>query len=276
MSRCTPVVFIGLFLVASLTACGDGETDQQLNDLQGNLLQANSMIDSLTYTIDASSQLITELRARADSLEEVDAKLLVSVQKLSKEVKEWRQLATEQKKKNEQLVSEVERMKREKQTDQQAIAKLSAQANSLNVALLGARSNIQRQNDRIRRLETQVTQTREEAEELRKAQVSVRLVVGTEKQLEEWGYLESSRPLSRIGRKTYKLVKKIDEIDSSARLVAIGQTITLNRKPKQLIDRFGRLDDGRDYRQTKEDGQVQITFINELMGGTDVLAMVEE
>lgn len=113
-------------------------------------------------------------------------------------------------------------------------------------------------------------------EGLRRVQVSVRLVVGTEKQLEELGYLESSRPLSRIGRKAYRLVKKIEETGSSARLVLIGQSIILNRKPKLFIDRFGRLNEGKDYRQTREGGQVQITFINELMGGAEVLAMVEE
>jgi len=276
MPRCASILLAGFFLAAGLTACGDSKTTQQLNELQENLQQANSMLDSLNYTIDTSNQLITDLRARADSLERVDEKLLVSVQQLNREVKEWRQLATEQRKKNEELTTEIERMKREKQTDQQTIARLGAQADSLNTALLGARSSIQRQNDQIRRLEGQLTQAQGEVEGLRQAQVSVRLVVGTEKQLEEMGYLESSRPLSRIGRKTYKLIKKIDETDSSARLVPIGQTLTLNRKPKLLIDRFGQLDEGKDYRQTKEGGQVQITFTNELMGGTDVLVMAEE
>lgn len=276
MPRYAPIVLIGFFLAASLTACGDSKTTQQLNELQENLVQANSMLDSLNYTIDTSNQLITDLRTRADSLERVDEQLLVSVQQLNREVKEWRQLATEQKKKNEQLTSEIERMKREKQVDQQTIARLGAQTDSLNVALLGARSGIQRQNDHIRRLEGQMAQTKEEVEGLRKAQVSVRLVVGTEKQLEEQGYLESSRPLTHAGRKAYKLVKKIDETDASARLVSIGQSLTLNRKPKLLIDRFGRLNEGKDYRQAKEGGQVQITFTNELMGGADVLVMVEE
>lgn len=276
MPRHASVVLVGFLLAASLTACSDSKTTQQLNELQENLLQANSMLDSLNYTIDASNQLITDLRTRADSLERVDEKLLVSVQQLSREVKQWRQLATEQRQKNEQLTTEIERMKREKQADQQTIARLGAQTDSLSVALLGARSSIQRQNDQIRRLEGQLTQTQGEVSGLKQAQVSVRLAIGTEKQLEELGYLESSRPLSRIGRKAYKLVKKIDETDASARLVPIGQTLTLTRKPKMLIDRFGRLDEGKDYRQTKEGGQVQITFTNELMGGIDVLAMVEE
>ena len=267
---------IGLVLGLSLLSCGESEEVRKLAAFQEELRLANASIDSLNYTIDASSQLIDELRMRADSLQQVDAKLLASVQQLSKEVRQWNTLYTEQKRKNEQLTVEIERFKREKQVDQQTITRLRTQADSLNGALLVAHSSIRRQSDHIRRMEGDLSQAREEVAGLKQAQVSVRLCVGTEEFMEEQGYLESSRPFGRALRKAYKLDRKPAPEDPNVRLVPVGESIVLQRKLRALVDRYGRLKEGQDYKESKEGGQVKITFTSELLGGVDVLAIVEK
>ena len=267
---------IGLVLGLSLLSCGESEEVRKLAAFQEELRLANASIDSLNYTIDASSQLIDELRMRADSLQRVDAKLLASVQQLSKEVRQWNTLYTEQKRKNEQLTVEIERFKREKQVDQQTITRLRTQADSLNGALLVAHSSIRRQSDHIRRMEGDLNQAREEVAGLKQAQVSVRLCVGTEEFMEEQGYLESSRPFGRALRKAYKLDRKPAPEDPNVRLVPVGESIVLQRKLRALVDRYGRLKEGQDYKESKEGGQVKITFTSELLGGVDVLAIVEK
>ena len=274
----TPCVLIltGLFLFSSLFGCGEDESALKLSVLQEDLRLVNTTIDSLNYTVDASNQLIDALRAQVDSLQEVDEKLLASMQKLSREVRQWRQLATEQKLQNEKLTAEVERMQREKQIDQQIIDQLRARSDSLNSALLAAHGSIKRRSDYLRRLEGKLGQAHDELTGLQKARVSVRLLVGTEQFMEDGGYLESSRPFGRTFRKAYKQVKKIDPEDPDTRLVPIGEAIVLGRRPRALVDRYGKLKKGQDYQESKEAGQVKITFVNELLMGTDVLVVVEQ
>ena len=269
-------VMVGLVLCLTALSCGESEETRQLAGLQEDMRLAASAIDSLNSTIDASNRLIGDLRARADSLQHVDERLLASVQQLSRDVRHWRSLYTEQQRRNEELATEIERMKREKQADQRTIAQLRTRADSLNGALLVAHSSIRRQGDFIRRLEGDLAQAKEEITDLKRAQVSVRLCVGTEEYMEEKGYLESSRPFGRAFRKAYKLDRKPGVDDPNVRLVPVGDTITLQRNVRALVDRFGRLKEGQDYKMARDGEQARVTFTSELLGGVDVLVVVEK
>jgi hypothetical protein len=269
-------LFAGLLASLALVACGQNDNTQMLDVLQDDLHRANATIDSLYSTVDATNQLVDSLRTRADSLQKVDESLLGSVQQLSQEVREWRQLATGQKLKNDQLTAEIERMKREKRSDQQAINRLQFQSDSLNNALLTAHASIRRQTDHIRELEDQLGQTRTDLAGLQEARESVRVCLGTEQELEGSGYLEVSHPSGRSSRKVYKMIKKIDPADPKARLVGIGESLLLDQKPKLLIDRYGRLKEGQDFKQSQDNGQAKITFPNTLVAGADVLVVIEK
>ena len=73
-------------IAAAFLSCGEDEDAIRLAEFQTNLQMANAAIDSLNYTVESSNLLIDELRARADSLQHVDDKLLASVQKLNREI----------------------------------------------------------------------------------------------------------------------------------------------------------------------------------------------
>ena len=72
MLRIPLLRLIALAGLIGLTACGEDEEAILIANLQEDLGTASAIIDSLQYTVESSSQLITDLRTRADSLEQID------------------------------------------------------------------------------------------------------------------------------------------------------------------------------------------------------------
>lgn len=276
MLRKTAFCFLLLGLFLSLLSCGPSEEELMLAQFQTDLEIANSAIDSLNYTVESSNLLIDEMRAQVDSTQHVNDKLLESVQKLSREVRQWRQLANEYQQNNKKITAEIERLKVEKQADRQAIAQLRSQADSLGGELLDAHTSIRRQSDHIREMEVDLAKAQDEVDELRRGKTSVNLYVATEQFLKENGYLETSRPFGSAFRKSFKLVKKLDPTDPAVRLVAVGESVALDGKLNSMVDRFGKLKKGNDFKLQKEEGQEIVTFVNEMLGGVDVLAVIKE
>ena len=276
MLRKTAFCFLLLGLFLSLLSCGPSEEELMLAQFQTDLEIANSAIDSLNYTVESSNLLIDEMRAQVDSTQHVNDKLLESVQKLSREVRQWRQLANEYQQNNKKITAEIERLKVEKQADRQAIAQLRSQADSLGGELLDAHTSIRRQSDHIREMEVDLAKAQDEVDELRRGKTSVNLYVATEQFLKENGYLETSRPFGSAFRKSFKLVKKLDPTDPAVRLVAVGESVALDGKLNSMVDRFGKLKKGNDFKLQKEEGQETVTFVNEMLGGVDVLAVIKE
>ena len=263
-------------LVFHSVSCGPTEEEILLQQFEQDLSIANSTIDSLNYSVESSNMLIDEMRARVDSLQRVDAKLLESVQKLNGEVKKWRNLTSEHRRKNEQLTTEIERMKRDKQADQRTIARLRAESDSLTNALLESHTNIRRREDHLRQMEVDLAQAKDTAAQLQAAETSVRVLVASERFLKENGYLKSSRTFGRAFRKSHKLVSKLDPVDPRVQLVPIGDTVSLDGKLQALVDRYGSLEEGEAYRKSKGDGGVEITFVDAMLGGVDVLAVMKD
>ena len=259
--------------LALTSACGPSEEELLLEQMTEDMMVANTTIDSLNYTIESSNLLIDEMRSRVDSLQHVDEKLIASMNRLNREVKKWRDLAGEHKRMNEQLTAEMERMKRDKQSDQRAIARLRSQADSINTALLEAHTSIRRQEDHLKRMDLELGQSRDEIAMLRQAETSVRVYVATEDYLKENGYLKTGR---RIFRKSFKLVKRLDPSDPRVQLAPIGEPLRLEGEVQAYVDRFGKLKKGDSYKSKKvEGGQFDVTFTDELLGGSDVLVVLK-
>lgn len=136
-------------------------------------------------------------------------------------------------------------------------------------------------------LKNKLNEIKETLDAVHRIQNSVRLLVGTEARLKSNRFLETGRN-ARL-RKQYKLVKKLEGDDSRVKIVPLNQQLdlTLNSVPealvdrsgniklKVLVDRHGKLKEGRDYIVDKSKGATIITFINRVLEGTDVLAVVE-
>ncbi len=259
-----------------LTSCADEEQEQLLLQLQNDMTTANTTIDSLTYSLDDTHLLLDGMRAQVDSTQQVNDNMLESVQKLNKEMRHWSKIAGERQKKVEEQNRIINEMKNEKRIDRQAIAQLRVEADSLNGELLATHTSIRRQSDHIRNLEMNLAQTRDKAATLAAAQNSVLLYAASEKYLKDNGYLQSSRPFGGGFRKQFKLIKKIHSDDPGVQLIPIGNEQVIEGKIDQFVDRFGKLKKGDDYKSTKTDGGTQITFVNELIGGTGVLVILKD
>ena len=267
------ILFIALFLAA----CTDKEQEMLLLQLQSDMVRANAAIDSLTYSLDDSNRLLDDMRAQVDSTQQVNDKLLENVQKLNKELRHWSKLATEYKQSNARLKLEIEQLRREKQADRYTISQLRAETDRLNGELLETHSSIRRQSDHIRRLEQELAQTKAELDEAKKmAQNAVFLYAANETQLVEQGYLKTHRPFGSGFRKQYELIKKIDRDGPGTQVAPIGQTIALPGEVEALVDHYGKLRKGDDYEMTHGETGVQVAFLNELAGGTGVLAILKE
>ena len=269
------IPFIALFLAA----CSNKEQEMLLLQLQSDMVRANATIDSLTYSLDDSNRLLDDMRAQVDSTQQVNDKLLENVQKLNKELRHWSKLATEYKQSNERLKIEIDQLRQEKQADRYTISQLRAETDRLNAELLETHSSIRRQSDHIRRLEQELAQAKTELAEAKSqvaAQNAVYLYAANETQLVEQGYLKTRRPFGSGFRKQYELVKNIRPDSPGAQVAPIGQTISLPGEVEALVDHYGRLRKGDDYEMTHGDAGVQVAFLNELAGGTGVLAILKE
>lgn len=276
MSRKIALWLAAVPLVLGLLSCGPSDEEKMLAQVQEDLRSANATVDSLEYTVNSSNQLIDQLRAQADSTQTVSADLLASIQMLNGQVKEWRQLATQYKESNQRLNAEIQRLRQEQEGDRQAMTRLRAQSDSLGSELVDAHTSIERQSDHIRGMEQELAQERDRASHLEQVQASVSLYVATERLLEQQGILEAGRPFGRAFRKGYRVVRKLDPQDPNTRLVPIGQAVPLGGGIDAVADRYGRLREGDDYRIRKENGERTITFVNPLLAGQEVVAVLSE
>jgi len=257
-------------------SCGPSEEEIMLAELQLDLGTATTTIDSLNYTVESANMLIDEMRTRVDSLQYVDKLLLENVRALGKEVKHWQKVAADHKRKNVALTKEIERMKREKQIDQRSIARMRSQSDSLNTALLDAHTSIRRQEGHVTRLKDQLVAVELDRDQLRLAQTSVRVYAATEEFLDDSGYLHSGRSLGRAFRKSFRLAKKLDPTDPAVQLAPIGDAVLLEGELKALVDRYGKLKKGDAYQTRKVDGKTEVTFVDGMLGGVDVLAIMKD
>ena len=92
----------------------------------------------------------------------------------------------------------------------------------------------------------------------------------------EQGYLKTHRPFGSGFRKQYELAKQIRRDSPGIQVAPIGQTIALAGEVEALVDHYGKLRKGEDYEMKSGEAGVQVTFLNELAGGTGVLAILKE
>ena len=220
-----------LCTVLFITSCANEEQEQMLAQLQTDLTSANAAIDSLTYTLDDSNLLLDALRAKADSAQSVNEKLIRDVQGLNKSLREFRNLAEQRKVQNDRLQAEIRRMKEDKQADSRTIAGLRGQADSLNSVLLETHTSIRRQSDHIRQLEMDLAQTQDQVSTLKAAQRSVRLYAAGEKFLEEndpYGVAGLTEVDSML---TFDAHYSIELMEGSLRLTGSALNLTDERAP---------------------------------------------
>ena len=251
------------------------------------IVTRSALNDSLKKEIIQSEIDKDALEAISDSLSKFGDLLLEKNNQLHKELEQTKQEADKSRRDNErlqeeigQLQEEIDLLQEDKRTNEQEIHRLAVAIDSISVdqdRLIGVNQDLQ----------NKLTEIREALNAVHRVQKSVRLLVGTESRLKSNHFLKTSRGATL--RKQYKLVEKIEGDDPRVKIVPINQQLPLTLdsiptalvgrpgklKLKALADRHGKLKEGRDYTVRKSKGTTVITFINRVLEGTDVLAVVE-
>ena len=268
----------------SLAACSD--EDEKALLLEGIVKRA-ALNDSLKKEIIQAKIDKAALEARSDSLTKSGTLLSLKNNQLRQEVEQTKQEADKHRRDKKRLQEEVGQLKEEidqlqenEHTNEREISRLTVAIDSISVdrdRLIGANQD----------LKNKLNELRETLNTVHKIQNSVRLLVGTESFLKNNHFLETGR--SESLRKQYRLVKKLDVDDSRVEIVPLNQQVdlTLSSVPedlaersgklklKALVDRHGKLKEGRDYTVDGSRDTTIVTFINRVLEGTDALAVVE-
>ena len=178
---------------------------------------------------------------------------------------------------------------------------------ALNAEIVQLSKNLESQKDITKKIKQDLKfqkdttrKIKEELDEAKKAQNSVRLLIGTEEKLKEKDFLKTSG-FSVL--KSYRLSKKFSsddslipikheekpltlKVDGSGKLELTLVTIEHIEKPlilndgsgklklKELVYHSGKLKKDK-YEKKEENGKITINFTNEFLGGMDILAVVK-
>ena len=279
-------IFFSIFAIMAclcLTACSD--EDEKARLLEG-IVKRSALNDSLKKEIIQSEMDKAALEAMTDTLSKFGDLLSEKNNQLRNELEQTKQEADKYRRDSErlqkeigQLQEEIDQLQEDKRTNEQEISRLAVAIDSVSVdrdRLIGVNQD----------LTNKLNEIKEALNAVYRIQKSVRLLVGTEGLLKSNGFLETSRGATL--RKQYKLVEKLESDDSRVKIVPLNQqlNLTLNSVPEALvdhsgrltlqalIDRHGKLKEGRDYIVDNSE-TIIITFINRVLEGTDVLAVVE-
>ncbi len=267
MNRIFSYLSLALLVCVGLSACGESEVERQ----QRVIAQKEASIDSLQTEVGSAQTELVTLKTQLDSLTKFEMLLQEKNQQLQKEVKKYRAIAEQRRRKNEELQAAIAELEEQKVADAAKIDRLITESDSLTVALRDQRDVAMKLSKDLDTAQQNIERT--EAE-LDLAKNAVRVVVGTEDGLKADGFLETGR---RFFRKGYKLVQKPGHKDMKVKYFAIGERLTLERgkKLKELIGRSGKLKKDKDYTVSLSAEGTHVTLVNDLLKGEAVLVVIK-
>ena len=267
MNRIFSCLSLALLLFIGLTACGESEVERQ----QRVIAQKEASIDSLQTEVGSAQAELVTLKTQLDSLTKFEMLLQEKNQQLQKEVKKYRAIAEQRRRKNEELQAAIAELEEQKVADAAKIDRLITESDSLTVALRDQRDVAMKLSKDLDTAQQNIEKTEAELDQAKNA---VRVVVGTEDGLKADGFLETGR---RFFRKGYKLVQKPGHKDMKVKYFAIGERLTLERgkKLKELIGRTGKLKKDKDYTVSLSAEGTHVTLVNDLLKGEAVLVVTE-
>ena len=267
MNRIFSGISFALLLCMGLSACGESEVERQ----KRVIAQKEASIDSLETEVGSAQTELVTLKTQLDSLTKFEMLLQEKNQQLQKEVKKYRAIAEQRRRKNEELQAAIAELEEQKVADAAKIDRLITESDSLTVALRDQRDVAMKLSKDLDTAQQNIEQTEAELDQAKNA---VRVVVGTEDGLKADGFLETGR---RFFRKGYKLVQKPGHKDMKVKYFAIGERLTLERgkKLKELIGRSGKLKKDKDYTVSLSADGTHVTLVNDLLKGEAVLVVIE-
>lgn len=261
-------VVLAIILYIAFLPEGEGPLQDQnprVAQLEEEVKTYTAQIDSMNSLVDGLNNRIDLVRTQMDSARASNKILLASLHRVTREMNEYKRLYSEQRSLNDQLRTEITSVKTERD-------RALTQAQVLKSAVDSLNNELYTQTISLTRLESTLEEAFEENKDLKKTVNSVLVYVGTEDDLKQQGYLNTSRFI----RKSYKVSGFPDVNDAKILRIPVGETFTLSGELKELCDRHGKLGKGDEFEVSKgAQGQSIISFTDELLVGQRILAVIK-
>ncbi len=261
-------VVLAIILYIAFLPEGEGplqESNPRVAQLEQEVELYTSQIDSMNAVFDALNNRFDLVRTQMDSARASNKVLLASLHRVTREMNEYKRLYKEQSTLNDQLRTEITNVKTERD-------RALTQAQVLKTAVDSLNNELYNQTISLTRLESTLEEALGESKDLKKTVNSVLVYVGTEDELKQQGYLNTSRFI----RKNYKVAGFPDLDNAKVLRIPVGETFTLQGELKELCDRHGKLGKGDEFElSTGAQGQSIISFTDELLVGQRILAVIK-
>ncbi len=256
----------------SLAACGQNE--QTNLKLIEEIVLKSTINDSLKRDLSRAEGKTDLLQAMIDSLNKSQNVFLDKLQKLNREAEKYRSEAEARRRANNKLRVEINKLQAEIKQKQTEIHQLERKTYADSREINKLRGELNDLSAKLDHQQNIIEEEKKRVQEARQNQNSVRLLVGTERYLKSYGFLKTGR--TAFLRKSYKMIKKPASDNSRIKIVPIGESVNLKSNLKALVGYNGKLKNGDDYRINKQGWDTTFTFTNRVLGGTSVLAIVED
>ena len=262
-------VILAIILYVALLP-NEPQIDPYVVQLESEIEMYTSQIDSMNGVVDGLNSNIDVVRSQMDSARASNRLLLVSLQRITNEMNEFRRLYNAQITLNSKLKKEITQVKAEKDRATAEAKQLKSDIDDLNDQLYD-------QTVRLTRLQSIAEEAIEKEREWKETAISVLVISGTEDELKGRGYLKTWR--AAIFSKNFKVVGFPDVTESSDNgitRVAIGETLSLQGELDAICDRHGKLGKGKEYEVSKGPGKTLITFTDATLEGQRILAVIKK
>ena len=263
-------VVLAIILIIALMP-REPEVDPYVIQLESEVSTYTGQIDSLNMVVDGLNGRLDTVRSQMDSARASNRRLLSSLHNVTNELREYKSLYKEQQELNKKLVSELAQARVDKDRATTEVKELKVEVDQINTALY-------EKTTRLVRLEASLEEAMDQAKTMKETVTSVLVLVGTEDELKEAGYLKSGRSFFR---KSFKLIGFPEVTDANKKTdvlkISMGETLALPGELDALADRHGKLNKGKEFEVSKGPaGQTLVTFIDATLEGQRILAILKK
>lgn len=254
------------------------KVDPYVVQLEQEIAMYTGQVDSLTQVVDGLNSRIDGIRTQLDTARTSNKTLVMALQRVTGELKEYQKLYSEQRALNRKLSEEIQQVRAEKDMALADKEKALAQVASMKTQVDSLSDQLYTKTVRIGRLESNLETAMQQVEHMKETLNSVLLYVGTEDALKQAGYLKAWRPA--LFSKDYRIIRFPEMTDGQlpkgVHRVSLNTAFSLQGELEALADRHGKLDKGKEYDLQQSKGAFVITFTEPTLRGQSVLAILKK
>ena len=254
------------------------KVDPYVVQMEQEIAMYTGQVDSLNNVVDGLNQRIDGVRTQLDSAQASNKTLIMALQRVTGELKEYQKLYSEQRELNRKLSTEIQNVRAEKDLAVADKEKALAQVANMKKEMDSLNDQLYTKTVRIGRLESNLETAMQQVEQMKETLSSVLLYIGTEEDLKQAGYLKAWRPA--LFSKDYRIISFPEitngQLPKGVHRVALNTAFSLQGELEALADRHGKLDKGKEFELQQSKGAFVITFKEPTLRGQSILAVLKK